>query len=217
MKINLWAAGLMLALTLLGSSLSAADDVELTSDFEQADPAPQAEVSNTYAEDIGEPTMLEPGATGACPVCGSMDNCNCNGNNWSPAIADKCPRFGSYITMGVDSWRGVTNGTTPNNNGFVTGVNGAAPLALAFRVRLWRPGRWQLWRLRRRRKDRVERRRADCRNAAGVSHHRYFPSRRLRLSCCVRLRTRLDAEHQPGSIRQQPDAGPMAVASRLLV
>jgi hypothetical protein len=30
--------------------------------------------------------------------------------------------------MGVDSWRGVTNGTGPNNNGFVTGANGAAPL-----------------------------------------------------------------------------------------
>ena len=42
MKINLWAAGLMLALTLLTSTLAAADDVELTSDYEQADPAPQA-------------------------------------------------------------------------------------------------------------------------------------------------------------------------------
>ena len=126
MKINLWAAGLMLALTLLCSSFAAADDVELTSNYEQSDPAPQAEVSNTYAEDVGQPTILEPGSAEGCTVCGSMDGCNCN--NWPPPVADKCPRFGSYITMGLDSWRGVTTGTTPNNNGFVTAANGAAPL-----------------------------------------------------------------------------------------
>ena len=30
--------------------------------------------------------------------------------------------------MGLDSWRGVINGSTPSNYGFLTGANGAAPL-----------------------------------------------------------------------------------------
>ena len=134
MKINLWAACLMLALTLLSSSFAAAEDVELTSDYDQAEPAPQAEVSNSYAGDVSTPIRGVRRSHHARRRAGrSLPGMRfhataATANNWSPPCADKCPRFGSYITLGVDSWRGVTNGTSPNNNGVVTSANGAIPL-----------------------------------------------------------------------------------------
>ncbi len=41
---------------------------------------------------------------------------------------DPCPRIAWFGFAGVDSWRGVSDGTYQSNNGFSSGVNGGAPL-----------------------------------------------------------------------------------------
>lgn len=137
MKKNLFKAGALLAVALaLGGTPVRAGDVELSSDYEQAEPVEtQESVAAKYAADTDQAfeaneamdaTVLEQPAP-ACPSCGSSAGCRCS--NWCPPVSDKCPRFGSYFWSGVDSWRGVSDGTFQNNDGVVTGANVAAPLA----------------------------------------------------------------------------------------
>jgi hypothetical protein len=55
------------------------------------------------------------------------------------AYADPCPKVGLYASLGIESWRGVSDGLT-NNNGAVTSLNMGIPLP---KLSEWGFG-WQL-------------------------------------------------------------------------
>lgn len=64
----------------------------------------------------------------ACGNCGQCDACNPRRREWFPAVADHCPRYGIYTFSGFESWRGVSDGGGPNNNGIVGGLNVGLPV-----------------------------------------------------------------------------------------
>lgn len=142
----LLCAGTLLALTLLGAQVRAQSDYRpvLSTDAIDADAAPV--VPNFSAE---------PGATEPLPpVLGDGDAqpspCECDGCNACDACGDvslrgrfarlferSCdppcltcsPRVAGYVYSGVDSFRGITNGSYSNNNGVVNGFNLGGQLA----------------------------------------------------------------------------------------
>ena len=69
----------------------------------------------------------------------SQDRENARQKTFVYAYADPCPKLGLYASLGIESWRGVSDGLT-NNNGAVTGLNLGVPLP---KLSEWGFG-WQL-------------------------------------------------------------------------
>jgi hypothetical protein len=110
------------AVLLLCQAMARAQDVELTNDYDQANqPAVEESLAEEYAPEV--PIDAAP-----CQVCNGAGCPGCDAQLRNRAIADPCPRVGWLGFAGADSFRGVSDGTNQNNNGFVTGLNGAAPL-----------------------------------------------------------------------------------------
>lgn len=61
----------------------------------------------------------------ACGGCGLCDSC-CGGG--CGADCEECPRLGLVIFAGLDSFKGVSDGTWQSNFGIVNGVNTGIPL-----------------------------------------------------------------------------------------
>jgi hypothetical protein len=106
-----------------------AEPVELGSDYDQSEaPATGDSVAAAYAEPSEVPPTPDatvadaPTATGVeqC-TCGTCNECCCRSKGGP--YSEKCPRIAAVLFSGVDSFRGITNGSYPGNNGAVNGLN----------------------------------------------------------------------------------------------
>ncbi len=135
MKTTLLRLCALLAAFGLAPACGCADDVQLTANYEEAEAVPSESISGSYAaqdapiqpEVVPVPATVTPAACKTCcptsPTRGSCcPNCgeqyDCDGPNSEP-----CPRVAAYLFSGVDSFRGVSSGSYPNNNGGITGLN----------------------------------------------------------------------------------------------
>jgi hypothetical protein len=87
-------------------------------------------------------SFLDKDAAEPCGTeCGSCD-VGCSGRKSGDlclAYADPCPKVGLYASLGIESWRGVSD-LMENNNGAVTSINMGVPLP---KLSQWGFG-WQL-------------------------------------------------------------------------
>lgn len=99
----------------------------------------------TGMSDAGSGTCNSSNSCNNCNSCNSCDSCNncctsccddlccqatdCCGCPLPVALMD-CRLVNFYAFSGIESWRGISDGAGPNNNGFVNGVNAAAPIPL---------------------------------------------------------------------------------------
>ncbi len=128
MKLGVIRSTAWFAAVLLAALPAFAQDIQLTSNYDEIQPP--ANLADVQGDQGYGP---QPG----CEQCGGQCNCgqcDCNPycsdgceRPWYPAIADHCPRFGVYTFAGASSWRGVSDGTGPNNNGFFSGLNVGLP------------------------------------------------------------------------------------------
>jgi hypothetical protein len=118
------------AVLLLGPAIGRAQNVELTGDYDQAQPAVSQSMAGEYAAEApaGEYAAGVPVEGGPCPVCNGAGCAACDSRLFNRPCPDPCPRVGWFGFAGADSWRGVSDGTHQNNNGFSTGLNGGVPL-----------------------------------------------------------------------------------------
>ncbi|HEY5311556.1 MAG TPA: DUF6666 family protein, partial [Pirellulales bacterium] len=128
MRRRFWAAIAFGALALMAPRVRA-EPVELSSDYDRSEASAASEsVAAAYAEQTeNPPTPDATVADAAAPEAaeqGTCDTCTqcCRGGKCGP-YSEKCPRIGVYAFSGIDSFRGVTNGTYPGNNGAVNGLN----------------------------------------------------------------------------------------------
>ncbi len=136
MKINLLGAGTLLAISLMLNGVARADDnIRLVSNYDtaEAQAAPDS-VAAGYAADMTTSEAVP--ACGGCGTCDQCTSCNeCEGGGLRSRFsglfkrscdlpfAMPCPSIGGYGYSGVDSFRGITNGSYTGNNGVVTGFN----------------------------------------------------------------------------------------------
>jgi hypothetical protein len=112
---------LLLALVATCSAGYAADELQWIS--------PDGQGQENLLTSYGKPAA----APAACPACGQQNcACNacddCNACRGCGADCDECPRLGLLGFAGIDSFRGVSEGTWQNNFGMVGGVNAGLPL-----------------------------------------------------------------------------------------
>jgi hypothetical protein len=75
-------------------------------------------------QEAGGPA-IDPGSA----PCDGTSAAPCGGDgHWACPYADHDPLFGIYSFSEVATWRGITTGDFPSNNGVVQGLNAAAPL-----------------------------------------------------------------------------------------
>src|SRR5438105_1746138 len=127
MKMQSFFTGAMLGLTLVvGGSLAQGQDVQLTSNYEEAD---ATNIGQSVAAGYASDTEEEPASAGCtgngCAACGSCGTCQACGSNrgWCPPVADPCPRIVLQGFSAFDSWRGVSEGATQSNFGTNVGFN----------------------------------------------------------------------------------------------
>ncbi|HEX4148370.1 MAG TPA: DUF6666 family protein, partial [Pirellulales bacterium] len=133
LRVN-WAVAA--AVLLLSQAIAPAQDVELTDDYDQSGyPVVDQSLAQEYAPEAPVEDQVCPACNGAgCELCGGTatpDTCAYPAGGAYPAsrpYTDPCPRIGWYGYGGVDSFRGIADGTHQNNNGFTSGLNGAVPV-----------------------------------------------------------------------------------------
>ena len=137
MKITLLGAGTMLAISLLLHGTVRADDsIRLVSNYDHAEAQTSPDsIAAGYAADLTTDEAEPAPACGGCGTCDQCNSCNeCSGGlrgrigslfqrSCDPPVAMACPKIGGYGYSGVDSFRGITNGSYPGNNGVVSGFN----------------------------------------------------------------------------------------------
>lgn len=133
---------LLAVLLMLGGAVRAADEVPLATNYDESEgPAAPTSVAAEYAADVTtgtvdavqpspEPTGCDCGGCGQCNQCNACNDCSLRSRfsglfqrSCDLPCATPCPRFGGYGLSGIDSWRGVTRGSLPNNNGVINGFN----------------------------------------------------------------------------------------------
>ena len=141
MRITLLSAGTLLAISLVLNGVARADDaIRLVSNYDHAEAqaAPDSIAAGYAAEMTTSETEAAPacGGCGTCELCTSGNECeDCSGGLRSRIArvfkrscdlpdAMPCPHpVGGYGFTGVDSFRGLTNGDYPGNNGVVNGLS----------------------------------------------------------------------------------------------
>jgi hypothetical protein len=81
---------------------------------------PAGPIVDEGMEGMGQPVDQSP--------CCEQDPSQIEEGYWCPPVADKCPLFGLYSFTEMATWRGITTGDLPNNNGFTQGLNAGIPL-----------------------------------------------------------------------------------------
>lgn len=146
MKTRFWHLAALAVI--LATSTARAETADLNSNYDSAEaPAMPASVVASYASDVqpsesppetvqGNPVegsavpeqVAVPDAVPATadgqPVCNTCGNCPscCRCRKCGP-YSEPCPRIAAYAFTGIDSFRGVTNGSYPGNDGALTGLN----------------------------------------------------------------------------------------------
>jgi hypothetical protein len=128
MRLRFWAATALAALALMAPRVHA-EPVELGSDYDQSEaPATGDSVAAAYAEPSEVPPapdamVADAPATPEADQC-TCGNCNqcCRRSKCGP-YSERCPRIGAVLFSGIDSFRGITNGSTAGNYGAVNGLN----------------------------------------------------------------------------------------------
>jgi len=106
---------LLLALAATCSAGLAADELQWIS--------PDGQGQETLAS-YGKPAPAAPAACDQNLACNACESCRGCG-----ADCDECPRLGLVGFSGIDTFRGISDGTYQNNFGVVTGLNAGIPLA----------------------------------------------------------------------------------------
>ena len=113
------------------------DDIRLVSNYDNAEAqAAPSSIAAGYAADMTTSEAEPAPACGGCGTCEQCTSCNeCGGGlrgrfgrlfqrSCDLPVLMPCPSpIGGYVSSGVDSFRGITNGSYPGNNGVVTGFN----------------------------------------------------------------------------------------------
>jgi len=156
---NLRAATALLLLGLLSPSARA---VELTNNFDVAEPRFAVSLVNYETEPTDNScTGCDGSCNGTCDHCNQRCGCNgqgcngcgngcnacgngnCNGNcggngngcnSCMPWCSDPCPTIGVDSFTGFESFRGVSEGSGPSNFGIVTGLNVGLPVFEKFGI-----------------------------------------------------------------------------------
>jgi hypothetical protein len=137
MRITMLSAGALLAASLLFNDVTrAGGDIRLVSNYDvaESEAAPDS-VAAGYAADTST-SEVEPapdcGGCGACDQCTSCNECNdglrgCFRGLFQRSCDRPCitcsPRIAGFVFSAVDSFRGISTGTYPSNDGVVNGFN----------------------------------------------------------------------------------------------